>query len=102
MSLDGVEFLRRFLLRVLPRGFVRIRSYGLLANCCRREKIALCRSLIDRAAVGVDDDGRGTRADSQLAGVRCPECGLGVMVTIEIFRPYSSRLSSLLATLDSS
>ena len=102
MSLDGVEFLRRFLLHVLPRGFVRIRSYGLLANCSRREKIARCRSLIDRAAVGVYDDARGARADSQLVGVRCPECGLGVMVTIEIFRPYSIRLPSLLATLDSS
>lgn len=43
MSLTGVEFLRRFLLHVLPSGFVRIRHYGFLANCRRKLELAKCR-----------------------------------------------------------
>jgi hypothetical protein len=46
MTLDGVEFLRRFLLHVLPTGFVRIRYYGLFANCHRAENLERCRALI--------------------------------------------------------
>jgi Putative transposase len=58
LSLDAREFLRRFLLHVLPRGFARIRHYGLLANCCRRDKIAVCRKLIgDLADHRTDGDG---------------------------------------------
>jgi hypothetical protein len=47
MTLDAVEFMRRFLLHVLPRGFVRIRQFGFLANRVRKEKLALCRSLLN-------------------------------------------------------
>ena len=43
MTLEAVEFIRRFLLHVLPAGFVRIRHYGFLANRVCREKLALCR-----------------------------------------------------------
>jgi hypothetical protein len=43
MTLPGVEFLRRFLLHVLPRGFPRIRHYGLLGNRSRATKLAVCR-----------------------------------------------------------
>ncbi len=46
MYLDILEFIRRFLLHVLPRGFVRIRHYGLLANRNRKEKIERCRDLL--------------------------------------------------------
>ena len=46
MPLSVVEFTRRFLLHVLPRGFVRIRHYGFLANRCRQEKLALCKRLL--------------------------------------------------------
>ena len=46
MTLDAVEFIRRFLLHVLPSGFVRIRHFGFLANRKRAEKLALCRSLL--------------------------------------------------------
>jgi hypothetical protein len=46
MGLDVDEFIRRFLLHVLPRGFVRIRYYGLLANRVRKEKITRCRALL--------------------------------------------------------
>ena len=43
MRLDGGEFIRRFLLHVLPAGFVKIRHFGLLANRNRRQALALCR-----------------------------------------------------------
>ncbi|VTR94186.1 transposase : Transposase OS=Burkholderia sp. SJ98 GN=BURK_004972 PE=4 SV=1: Zn_Tnp_IS91: Y2_Tnp [Gemmata massiliana] len=46
MALDGREFIRRFLQHVLPRGFVRIRRFGFLANRCRDEKLARCRVLL--------------------------------------------------------
>jgi hypothetical protein len=102
MSLDGVEFVRRFLLHVLPRGFVRIRHYGLLANACRREKIARCRVLIDTPANTANGDSDSAQDDSERPCVRCPECSLGVMITIEVFRPYAPELSTSLPSLDSS
>jgi predicted RNA-binding Zn-ribbon protein involved in translation (DUF1610 family) len=47
MTLDAGEFIRRFLLHVLPSGFQRIRYYGFLANCHRTQKLALCRQLLN-------------------------------------------------------
>lgn len=46
MRLTASEFVRRLLLHVLPRGFVRIRHYGILSNRQRREDLALCRRLL--------------------------------------------------------
>ncbi len=46
MTLQATEFIRRFLLHVLPSGFMRIRYYGLLANCHRREKLVHARQLL--------------------------------------------------------
>ena len=46
MKLKAIEFIRRFLLHVLPLCFVRIRHYGFLANRVCQEKLALCRSLL--------------------------------------------------------
>jgi hypothetical protein len=47
MTLHAVEFLRRFFLHVLPKGFVRIRHFGFLANRFRANRLALCRQLLD-------------------------------------------------------
>lgn len=44
-ALQAQEFIRRFLLHVLPTGFVRIRHFGFLANCHRQTKLSLCRDL---------------------------------------------------------
>ena len=49
MTLSGEEFLRRFLLHVLPDRFVRIRYYGLLANRHREQALALCREVVPGA-----------------------------------------------------
>jgi len=51
MTLDAVEFLRRFVQHVLPKGFVKIRHYGLLANAQREARLALCRRLLLVVAV---------------------------------------------------
>ena len=50
MTLDAVEFVRRFALHIIPKGLVRIRQYGLLAHRDRGERLALCRSLLAAAA----------------------------------------------------
>jgi hypothetical protein len=80
MTLTGVEFLRRFLLHVLPKGFMRIRHYGLLANCQRRAKLARAREVLamvpateptagDRSVASATREAMHERAHS------CPSCG---------------------------
>ena len=50
MTLTAMEFLRRFVQHVLPRGFVRIRQFGYLANACRTARLALARALLAQPA----------------------------------------------------
>ena len=50
MTLGANEFLRRFFLHVLPRGFVRIRHFGFLANRFRASRLALCRQLLSSSS----------------------------------------------------
>src|SRR5262249_53269283 len=75
------------LLHVLPRGFVRIRDYGFLANGCRAEKLKLCRRLLsaERAEEGSGDEVQQDDAQSDLetAHTTCPNCGQGKMVFVE-------------------
>jgi hypothetical protein len=52
MTLDGGEFIRRFLIHVLPDGFHRIRYYGFLGNCRRARKLARCRELLAMTPAG--------------------------------------------------
>jgi hypothetical protein len=85
MTLDADEFIRRFLIHVLPDGFHRIRHYGLFANGNRADNIARVRALLSVAATpppGAEEDG----ADSPEAEKwkTCPCCG-GRMVVIETF-----------------
>jgi len=91
MTLEAVEFMRRFLLHVLPRGFVRIRQFGFLANRAHKEKLALCRSLLN-AASPVTNPGTAvvSNADSKGPGPeshRCPICKLGRVVLAEVIPP---------------
>jgi len=70
MTLSAVEFLRRFLLHVLPRGFVRIRHYGFLANRARSEKLERCRR-----ALHVQSRPAAVIAPSPTSIPACPRCG---------------------------
>lgn len=93
MRLDAQEFIRRFLLHVLPSGFQRIRHYGLLANCQRAVKLARCRELLavpTPAAKPTDAPVDYCDRHEQLTGKSlrdCPKCGRGHMVCIETFQP---------------
>jgi hypothetical protein len=88
LHLDLDEFIRRFLLHVLPKGFVRIRHYGLLANRSRRHKIARCRALLSAPEPQAPANETGPEKLLRLAGIdlhRCPVCHEGCMgITAEI------------------
>ena len=86
MTLDADEFVRRFLIHVLPDGFHRIRHYGLFANANRADNIARVRQLLSipepqTAPSDVDSIGEG---EPQASSHPCPCCG-GRMIIIEIF-----------------
>jgi hypothetical protein len=88
MTLSAQEFVRRLLLHVLPAGFVRIRHYGILANCHRHEKLALCRQLLGcgRSAEPEFCEETGDCRESSLSITPtrvCPVCGAGRMILIE-------------------
>ena len=94
MRLDVSEFMRRFLLHVLPNGFHRIRHYGLFANTHRADKLALSRSLLDVPSAPTDrhDDDDSGPSGSNHELPPCPCCG-GRMITIEVFDGPLSRPS---------
>ena len=79
MSLDAVEFLRRFLLHVLPRGFFKIRHFGFMANCKRSAELARCRELLSASAPTADPL---TDQQRQAIERRCPSCRTGFLRTI--------------------
>lgn len=83
MTLAADEFIRRFLLHVLPRGFHRIRHYGLLAGSARKARLALARELLN-VATPVGDDGPEEPDDYRTP---CPCCG-GRMIVIEVFERW--------------
>ena len=88
MTLDADEFIRRFLIHVLPDGFHRIRHYGLLANGNRTGNIALARRLLgvpDSPPPSRDSDGTENPHEHREWNA-CPCCG-GRMIIIETFEP---------------
>jgi Putative transposase/Transposase zinc-binding domain len=96
MTLAATEFIRRFLLHVLPKGFMRIRHYGYLANRHRQEKLALCRRLLgeqlpvappaDRELLG---DTLAVRTDESEPAVPCPVCQSGLLRIVYRWDRYS-------------
>ncbi len=87
MTLSGDEFLRRFLMHVLPRGFVRIRFFGFLSRRTRAHLLPICRRM-----VGAPPQER-TEATPVVSGLlTCPRCG-GAMAIIQRFALPRLRLS---------
>jgi hypothetical protein len=94
MRLEAHEFLRRFLLHVLPDGFHRIRHYGFLAKGDRGEKLARLRELLcvvseTRESADPATQSEKPEADADHAFTRCSDCG-GLMRCIEIVAPRTA------------
>jgi len=109
MTLDVREFTRRFLLHILPRGFVRIRHYGFLANRSRSERLDCCRKLLTHSAnqaayfeqADIGPDQCETEQDLQL----CPVCREGRMKILKMLEPEAIPLRAnfrLAGTADTS
>ncbi len=92
MTLSADEFIRRFLLHVLPNGFQRIRYYGLLGNRYRKDKLAQCRRLLGMSAPSAQTNPSTAEKDyrdryEELTGNslhQCPRCQQGRMLVVEI------------------
>jgi len=90
MTLTTEEFIRRFLLHVLPDGFQRIRYYGFLCNRYRQQKLARCRELLGmpeaQPATGEpsDDDRDRYEALTGISLKQCPVCRDGQMIFLEL------------------
>jgi hypothetical protein len=99
MTLDAAEFIRRFLLHSLPKGFQRIRQYGFLANRVREQKLSLCRELLSdsnegpRSGDGITDERTETDAvpspDAIATEGLCSACQKGRMAIVEIIEADS-------------
>jgi Putative transposase/Transposase zinc-binding domain len=93
MTLKATEFIRRFLLHVLPSGFVRIRHYGFLANRLCQDQLARCRALLGDDASTPEDVPHLNPAEPDVGVAErsrvalCPVCGEGHMVIIEKLAP---------------
>jgi len=88
MTLGAGEFMRRFLLHVLPRGFHRIRHYGLIANAERRDNLERARELLQVEAPGAQTE---PQSDDRPAGSGpptfvCPDCGAAMIVINTLVR----------------
>jgi hypothetical protein len=97
MTLSAEEFIRRFLLHVLPHGFHRIRYYGFLGNRFRQEKLARCRQLLGMALPeaspkqSADSDYHDQHEELTGTSLRlCPVCHRGHMVVVELLKPLTT------------
>jgi hypothetical protein len=81
MTLGAEEFMRRFLLHVLPAGFHRIRHYGLLANGTRKASLALARELLRQPSPSsAQEDRTEDQAGTALPTFVCPHCGHAMII----------------------
>jgi hypothetical protein len=92
MSLDASEFIRRFLLHILPGGFMKIRHYGILSNRNRKTKLAMCKELLGGDGSQEHEQERESWQDlvARITGRDpriCPFCGKGTMVLKEVLNP---------------
>jgi hypothetical protein len=83
MTLDAVEFLRRFLLHVLPRGFIKIRYYGFLAHPKRAAGLARCRELLPVSPTAEASPAVLSNRQQRAVERRCPRCREGRLRIVE-------------------
>ena len=90
MTLDASEFIRRFLLHILPKGFVKIRYYGLLSNRNRNLKLARCKNIFKIQIKGKEHRISAAELFKILTGKEidsCRKCKQGKMITVCTFHP---------------
>ena len=87
MTLDAVEFMRRFLLHVLPPGLVRIRQFGFLANRFRTRNLQLGRDLLAVCQPPAPADSHNPADTDVPDRSSCPICKLGRLIRIEVIHP---------------
>jgi Putative transposase/Transposase zinc-binding domain len=90
LTLTATEFIRRFLLHVLPLGFMRIRHYGVLGNRCRTPRIATCRRLFAQPTPPPLSAASAATVIRRLTGIdieRCPQCHQGRLTGIATLYP---------------
>ncbi len=83
MTLSAMAFLRRFVQHILPRGFVRIRQSGFLANTCRVARVALARTLLATPAAAATSTYATARVTTEMetaATWACLRCGAAMIV----------------------
>jgi hypothetical protein len=101
MTLQAEEFIRRFLLHVLPKGFVKVRHFGFLANRGRRDNVLLCRKLLAASSTGppglTPHDSHSNEPEAN-TGDRCPRCKVGSMRMLEILVPQADAIERSRAT----
>jgi predicted nucleic acid-binding Zn ribbon protein len=104
MTLDGAEFLRRFLMHAVPGGFMRIRHFGLLANRVRAKNLERCRTLassVEPRLIAAPLTGNIAVTPTNAADhSRCPVCGHGRLIAGPNLSPL--QLRPIIARLDSS
>jgi hypothetical protein len=94
MTLKADEFIRRFLLHLLPPRYVRIRHFGLLANRKRKDNIAVCRKMIDSGKPVTKETPRIETWQEQLLRIcgisvtLCPVCQKGTLCRIALLLSY--------------
>ena len=94
IPLDAHEFIRRFLLHVLPDGFMRIRHFGFLANRSKKQALAQCRRLL-KIEAALPEIPKESAKDLllRITGIdlsRCPSCYRGTMIVVAELPPISS------------
>jgi site-specific recombinase XerD len=100
MTMDAIEFIRRFLLHVLPPGFVKIRHFGFLANGCRAKALKLSRTLLHASA---QPDPLSIRQRHAIER-KCPCCGIGTLCFLGYVPGHllNPSMTPVCATIDSS
>ena len=83
MTLDDTEFIRRFALHILPKGFMKIRHYGILSSTCKKITIPRIREQTGKVKILFNDEHKLKVFNPKL----CPCCGKESMVTIEVISP---------------
>ena len=106
LTLPTHEFARRFLLHVLPKGFVRIRYYGLFAHACRARLLACSREALGQPPVAVQPQPESVEGDELFLDLRprdphiCPSCRQGVLRCVQVLErppppnPWYRRVAS--------